>query len=172
MGAVDLHTVEADALGGGRGLGERADDGVDVGLGHGGRALGAGDAQAGGAVRGGVRVGGLALVADRADVPQLRHDRAARRVHRLGHLRPARQLLLAVEARDAVALPGRVVADVRALGDDQTDTGGGATGVVRRHVLAGDATRGEHARHRRHHNAVRDGQAVDRGGPGEDLGGA
>ncbi len=173
MGAVQLHAVEADPLGGSGGLGEGADDVVQVALGHrlAGHLVGA-DAQPGGADGGGVGVGRLALLADHADVPQLRHDGAARRVHVGGDLRPARELLLAVEARDGVALPGRVVADVGALGDDQADAGGRAAGVVRGHVRAGDPVRGERARHGRHRDAVRDGQAVQGDGPGQDFGGA
>lgn len=154
-------------------LGERGDDRVDVALRHRlALALGAVRAHTGRADRRGVRVGRLALLADHADVPQLRHDRAARRVHRLGDLRPARQLLLPVEPRHPVALPGGLVADVRALGDDQSDTGGGTAGVVRHDVLTGHAARREHAGHRRHGDAVGDGQAVDHGGPGQDGGGS
>ncbi len=171
MGAVELHAVEADALGGGSGLGERGDDVVHVRLRHGlAGGLGTGGLQAGGADGGRVREGGVALLADHADVPELRDDPAAGRVHVLGDLRPARQLLLAVEARDAVALAGRRVAHVRALGDDQADTGGGPAGVVRAHVLARDAARGEHAGHGRHHDPVRDGEAVQRDRAGQDAG--
>ena len=127
-------------------------------------ALGAVDADARRADGRGVGEGRLALLAHHADVPQLRHDRAARRVHGLGDLRPARQLLLAVEARHPVALSGRLVADVGPLGDDQAHARGGAAGVVRPHVLARDAARREHARHGRHRDAVRDFQTVQRDG--------
>lgn len=170
MRAVQLDTVEADALRGGGRLGEGADDVVQVLPGHrpaGGLLLA--DAQTGGADGGGLGEGRPALLADHADVPELRHDRAARRVHRLGDLRPARELLLAVEPGDAVAESGRGVADVGALGHDQPDARGGPARVVREHVLAGDAARGEHAGHRRHRDAVGDGQAVQRDGPGEDA---
>src|SRR5690606_2025114 len=85
--AVQFDAVEADALGGGRGLGEGADDVVQVGLGHGfTRALGAVDPDTGRTDSRGIGVGRLALVADHADVPQLRHDGAAGRVHVGGDL--------------------------------------------------------------------------------------
>ncbi len=171
VGAVELDSVEADALGGRGGLGEGADDVVQVAPGHRpARALGAVDADAGGAHGGGVGVGRLPLPAHHADVPQLRDDRAARRVHGLGDLRPPRQLFLAVEARHAIALPGRLVADVGPLRDDQAHAGGGTAGVVRPHVLAGNTAGREHAGHRRHHDAVRDGEAVQCDRPGQDLG--
>ncbi len=171
MGAVDLHAVEADALGVGGGPGERADHVVQVLLGHRlARGLGTRGDQAGGADGRGVREGGVALVADHADVPQLRHDRAARRVYVLGDLRPARELLLAVEPRHAVALPGRLVADVRPLGDDEPDPGGGTAGVVGAHVLAGNAARREHTGHRRHHDPVRNRETVERDRAGQYLG--
>ncbi len=173
MGSVQFDAVEADALRGGGRVGEGGDDVVQVLPGHrpAGGLVGA-DAQSGGADGGGVREGRAALLADHADVPELRHDRAARRVHRLGDLRPARQLLLAVEAGHPVAVTGRGVADVRALGDDQADARGGTAGVVRHDVLAGDAARGELPGHRRHDDAVGDGQAVQGDGAGEDPRGA
>lgn len=171
MGAVQFDAVEADALGGCGSFDESADDIVQVAPGHRfAGALGAVHADAGRADGGGVGVGRIALLAHHADVPQLRDDRAARRVDCLGDLRPSRQLLLTVEPRHTVTLPGRLVADVGPFGDDQAHTRGGATGVVRPHVLTGHAARGEHARHRRHHDAVRDSQAVQRDGPGQDLG--
>ncbi len=153
------------------GVGERADDVVKVGAGHRlAGPLGAVDADAGGADGGGVGIRCLALLAHHAYVPQLGHDRAARLVHGRGDLRPPRQLVLAVEPRHPVALPGGLVTDVGALGDDQAHTRGGPAAVVRLHVLAGHAAGGEHPRHRRHRDAVGDGQAVQLDGPGQDLG--
>lgn len=171
MGAVEFDAVEADALGGHRGLDERVDDVVQVLLRH--LLAGTGgavQAQAGRADGRGVGVRGLPGLPHHADVPQLRHDLPAGRVHGLGDLRPPRELLLAVETGDAVVLTGRVVADVRALGDDQADARCRAPGVVRGHVLAGDPAGRERARHRRHHDPVRHGQAVQLDGAGEDLG--
>ncbi len=171
MGAVQLDAVESDPLGGRGGLGERADDGVQVAPGHRpARALGAVQPDPGGADGGGVGERRVALLAHHADVPELRHDGAARRVDVLGDAGPPVQLLLAVEARDVVALPGGLVADVRPLGDDQADARGGAAGVVRAHVLPGHAARGELAGHRGHDDAVGHGQPVDRDGPGQDPG--
>jgi len=67
------------------------------------------------------------------------------------------------------SLTGRPVADVGPLGDDQADTGGSPARVVGPHVVTGDTARGEHARHRRHHDAVGDGETVQGHGPGQDL---
>ncbi len=115
MGAVQFDAVEADPLRVRGGVGERTDDVVEVGAGHRHPGpLGAVDPDAGGADRRSVRVRRLALLADHADVPQLGHDRAARLVHGRGDLGPPRQLLLAVEPRHPVALPGGVVTDVGA----------------------------------------------------------
>jgi hypothetical protein len=171
VSTVQFDAVEADALGVRGGFGKGADDVVQVTLGHRlTEALGAVEANTGGAHGGRVGVGCVALVADHADVPQLRHDRAACRVYVLGDLRPPRQRLFAVEPWHPITLPGGLVADVGALGDDQANAGGGAAAVVRPHVVTGNAVGGEHARHRRHHDAVGDGQAVQRDGSGKDLG--
>lgn len=171
MGAVQLDAVEADALGVGGRLRERLDDVVQVLLGHGlAGDLGTLAGETGRPDGRGVGEGRLARLTHHADVPQLGHDRAARRVHRVRDLRPARELLLAVEARDAVALPGRLVADVGALGDDEADARGGTAGVVPDDVLARDTARRELPGHRCHHDPVRDVQAVQGDGAGQDLG--
>lgn len=171
MRAVQLHAVEADAFRGGRGLGERADDGVQIGPGHRlAGALGAVDAQPGGSDCGGRRrtAAGPACGPYRCATAAARSCRRPRARPRRPS--PACRLLLAVEPRDSVALPGRLVADVRALGDDQTHTRGGTAGVVRHHVLAGDAARRELTVHRGHHDPVGDREPVQRDRTGEDLG--
>ena len=86
-----------------------------------------------------------------AHVPQLAVDAAAARMHGLGHLPPAIELLGAVEARHvgvALALMG----DGRAFADDQP--GAGALRVVLRHQRRGDGVGRAVARERRHDDSV------------------
>jgi len=72
---------------------------------------------------------------DAPDVPELQHDLAALRMHRLGHAAPARHLGLAVDAR-RVQVALALGADLGGLGHDEP--GAGALAVIRRHQGRGD----------------------------------
>ncbi len=92
-------------------------------------------------------------VRDAAHVPQLEKDAAAGIVDRLGHALPARDLFLrkdAGRARIALALLG----NLRAFGHDEARVG--ALHIIRhRDRVWHLAGAGAVARHRRHHQAVR-----------------
>jgi hypothetical protein len=91
------------------------------------------------------------------DVPQLQEYPPAGSVHRIRHQLPASDLRLAVDAGcEAVALP--LPRNLRRLGDDQAGTG--ALGVIPRHDLVRQVARlgTARARHRRHDDAVGQGQ--------------
>ena len=90
----------------------------------------------------------------RTDVPQLRHDPAARGVHGVRHHAPRRHGLRTVEARDRGVVDRRGVVHADALGDDQPGTACGAGRVVVPVDLVGQSARAAHPRHRRHDQAV------------------
>ena len=89
MGAVQFDAVEPGRLGLGGGAGERGHHGVKLGLGGGRRHRVARRVEAGRADDGRVGIGRAARAALRAEVPQLREDRAAFVVHRPRDLPPA-----------------------------------------------------------------------------------
>lgn len=166
---MQFDPVEAEALGRGRRVGERGDDVVEVLLRH-GASLGLtrqGEARGPDRLRVHHRRGTLG--AGDAHVPQLRNDRAARPVHGVRDIRPARERVLAVEPGDPAAGARGVVVDVGALGDDQSHTARGPTRVVVRHVLAGDAARGELPGHRCHGDPVARGEPAHREGAREGV---
>lgn len=130
VGAVDLHPIHADRLGVAGGLGEGGDDLLDVGLAH---AVDQHLAVLGllhRAVAGHAGVRLHAQAPNAADVPELRNDAPALGMHRLDHLLPAGQGVLAIEARHVRIAVGGLVADRCAFADDQADAGGGAPAVV------------------------------------------
>ncbi len=141
MGPVQLDSVEAEALGRSGRFGERRDDVVEVPLCHGMAGRGAVEGDPGRAGGRGVGEGRRARLAGHADVPQLRHDRPARRVHRPHHVLPAGERVLSVETGHGAAGPGGRVIDIGALGDDQADPARGPARVVVRDIGARDAAR-------------------------------
>ncbi len=161
VAAVDLDAVEAEGLRLGGRRGEGSDHLVDVRLGHGHAMFGAvqGDARGADPGSAGDRRGADGAV--HARVPQLRYDPAAGPVDLVRHRGPARQGLGAVEAGDAGAAARRLVADVRALGDDQADAARRAASVVPGHVGAGDAVGGVLTGHRCHDDAVGQREAAE-----------
>ena len=150
VGAVDLHPVHADRLGVAGGLGEGGDDVLDVGLAH---AVDQHLAVLGllhRAVAGHAGVRLHAQAPNAADVPELRNDAPALGMHRVDHLLPAGQGVLAIEARHVRIAVGGLVADRCAFADDQA--GRGALGVVLDDLGVGYAAGGKVAGHRCHHH--------------------
>jgi len=80
------------------------------------------------------------------------------RVDPIDHPLPARQRGLAVEERNAGVVAGGRPVDHRALGEDQPDVALGAAPVIGRDVVARHAFRREGAGHRRHDDAVLQGE--------------
>lgn len=178
VGAVELDPVEAGVEGVACGLGIVGDDLPDflhcqcarrrvldhlAAAGLRSAALGIDeDLHAFGHQRRGGHRGGVARlqrgVRDPADVPELGEDAPAGGVHRVGDLAPAGDLLGAVDARCpgvALALP----ADLGAFGNNQA--GAGALAVVLGHQRGGDfATGGAGTGHRRHDDAIGEGQVA------------
>jgi hypothetical protein len=161
MRAVQFHAIEAEPLRLAGGAAEGVDGGLDVGLGHRDAGL---PARARDARRTLERLGrppGAGRTAQRADVPKLRPDPSAGRMHGLDDARPAGQRGLAMEVGYAGVVRRGGPVDDRALGDDEADVVLGASPVVRGDVLSRHAAGGERARHRRHHDAIAQPQAGD-----------
>ncbi len=154
MGAVDLHAVEADLLGGAGGIRERLDHVLDVLQGHGFAVGLAGLEQAGRGITGGVLVRAHAGPAGAAHVPQLGNDRTVGGVHLAHHFLPAVERRFAVERRHAVVARRAGVAHGGALGDQQPHFALGAAPVVAGHFLGGHLARREIAGHGRHRHPV------------------
>ena len=166
---VDLHAVETDALGVGCrprvgrdhvldiARRHRADE--DVPLARDGDGTDTGNR--------GVR--SRAWTADRADMPQLRHDHASRCVHGFGDAAPSGERRGAEErGHIGIAVRGWMVDD-RSLGHDQPDAALRAACVIRRHRLARYARRRPVACHRRHHDPIAKGPGAERHGLEQDL---
>ena len=91
-------------------------------------------------------------MAGAAAVPDLKHDSPTGGMHRVGHLLPAGDLCLRMDA-GLVPEGGVAFHRHRRLGDEQA--GAGALGVVGGHQLTGHvAVLGAAAGQRRHQNAV------------------
>ena len=106
-----------------------------------------------------------AVAADDAHVPELREDEPAGGVDFTHHMAPGGNRLT-VQHRHAVLVHaagtyGRWVVNAHALGDDQPDIGGGAAAVVGGDILTGDAAGGEITGHRRHDEAVAQGERAE-----------
>ena len=168
--AVQFDAVEPGRLGLGRGAGERGHHALKLGHGGGGGDRVARRVEAGRADDRRIGVGRAAGAALRAEVPELREDRAAFVVHGRGDLPPAVERLVAEEPRHPGRAAGRLV-DVGALGDQQAERGRAAT-VVGRDVIAGNPVRRELPRHRRHREAVAELEPADadRGEQGRHVG--
>lgn len=103
----------------------------------------------------------LAGFAHETRVPELRHDVSASGFYFLQHTRPTGEGFRAMEIRNAVVVERNRMIGCRAFGDDQADAAFRAPAVVSGDVLAGHLPRGLRAGHRRHDNAVRQGQAFE-----------
>ncbi len=154
VGAVKLHSVEAQALGVGRCGGEGRDGVGHLGVGHGIAEAVTRTGEAGGAVIGAGRLPFGMPGAHGADMPELGGDEAALAVDRLGHLAPGGQFRRAVEPWNVRIIQGSRPGDARPLGDDKTDLGRGAPRVIGRHIRRRDSARRLGARHGRHDHAV------------------
>src|SRR6185312_16330469 len=95
-----------------------------------------------------------------ADMPKLRENLPAGAVHGGSDALPAGEGCIAVHVGNPRVEPGRVVRDIRALGDDQANSALGAAVVIGRHIIARNTVRRERARHRRHDDSVREIQVV------------
>jgi hypothetical protein len=93
-------------------------------------------------------------------VPELREDASTRRVHRLDDRGPAGRSV-AVEPRHPGIGCGRGVRHIGALGDDQPDARRGPPAAIVRDHRVRTAVGAEIARHRRHHDPVRQGKRPD-----------
>jgi hypothetical protein len=160
--AMKLDAIETEAPGVSPGLGVGRDHRRDLGLGHRFRDLDRRLVQAGRSDRRRFRIRPVANSSHCADMPDLRHDPASRRVDLARHPRPPGQRRCAVKVGHArIVGRGRVI-DHRALSDDQPDTVFGAPAVIRRDVRSRYAAGRETSGHRRHDNAVWQSQILDR----------
>ncbi|MNL11193.1 hypothetical protein D3C87_1320200 [compost metagenome] len=172
---VQGDAVEADVHGVARCAGEGCDHGLDLGGGHGlgrrphridvvvaigGMARLAPMARGPGADQVGSQ--GPRRITQRPLMPQLGEDAPARRVDLRDDAPPPGQGGLAVHMGNGGIIDGGGVVHPDPLGDDQPGAALGATAVVGGHVLARNAARREVSRHRRHDDAVGQGQAADR----------
>ena len=129
--SVQLDAVEADFLRGSSRLRVSLDGGIDIVLSHGVLARGAHGMCA---VRGRRSAGNL-----QAEVPELRKNVSAGGVHLIDDVAPAVQRGFAIEVRDLGIESRGGMRRIGSFGDDQSHAAFGATAVVGRDVLAGDA---------------------------------
>ena len=159
MRAVQFDRIEAQALRVASGTGEGGDGVGHIGVAH-GVAIGlAGHVNAGRAF--GFLTLGRAAVGQAADMPQLRRDQPALTVDGFDHLAPAIERGTK-EMRHIGIIGGAGALHRGAFGDDQAHAAGGALAVIFGNIRAGLAGRREAARHWRHHDAIGEGEALER----------
>jgi len=181
VGAVDFHAIEAGSHGVGRRPAEILDDTGQFGdfqrtrdgaIHHAPDAILADDPDLGVRSQGGGGYGWLAVVKrwvrHAPDMPQLQKHASAGGVNRIGHLAPAVDLGLGINAgRETVALT--LAGNLRGFADDQS--GGRTLGVILGHQGVGNIAGlgGAAARHGTHDDAARQIYVAQRKGLEQEL---
>ena len=158
MRAVQFDRVEAQPLGITGGAGEGSDGIGHVGIAHGATVGLARHVNARRAF--GFFLLGIAPVGQAADMPQLRRDQPALTVHGFDHLAPAIERG-AKEMRHVGIIGSPGALHRGAFGDDQAHAAGRALAIIFSNIRARLAGRREAARHRRHHDAIGEGEALE-----------